>query len=97
MWPLVRSPQRISRYREIAGTLARHGLGWLVLELGLGNLLPFHKGLLGHSRREMPYSRPEHFRMALEDLGVEAAVVYLALPLNACSKSLRFWRRRMIR
>ena len=86
MLPLVRSRQRISRYREIVSTLARHGLG---------NLLPFHKGLLGHPRREVPYSRPEHFRMALEDLGVEAAVVYLALPLNACSNSLRFWRRRM--
>ncbi len=41
-------------------TLARAGLGWL---------LPFQWGLLGHGRRDQPYSGPEHLRMAFEDLG----------------------------
>jgi len=36
----------ICRYREIASILSRHGLGWVVLELGLGDLIPFHRGLL---------------------------------------------------
>jgi ubiquinone biosynthesis protein len=67
---MIRSRHHLSRYREIASILARHGLGWVVLELGLGDLIPFHRGLLGHPRRDVPYSRPEHFRMALEDLGV---------------------------
>lgn len=57
------------RYRQIAAILARHGLGYLVDRLGLGRSLPFHRGLLGHPRRRAPYTRPEHVRMALEELG----------------------------
>ncbi|WP_456425806.1 ABC1 kinase family protein [Rhodocaloribacter sp.] len=64
------SLQHRRRVRRIIGTLARHGLGWLVLELGLGGLLPFHRGLLHHPRRTRPYTQPEHLRMALEELGV---------------------------
>jgi hypothetical protein len=30
---------------------------------------PFHRGLLGHERRDEPYTRPEHVRLALEQLG----------------------------
>lgn len=72
METFLRSRTHLNRYREIAGILVRHGLGWIVLELGLGNLIPFHRGLLGHPERDRPYTRPEHFRMALEDLGVVA-------------------------
>lgn len=53
------------RLRQILTTLARHGLGWLVLELGLGRLLPFRR----LRRKGRPASGPEHFRAALEDLG----------------------------
>jgi len=70
MLPLIRSSRHLSRYRQIATSLARHGLGWMALDLGLGSLIPFHKGLLGHPQRDEPYTRPEHFRMVLEDLGV---------------------------
>lgn len=59
----------LGRYRQIATTLARHGLGWLVVDLGMADLVPFHKGHFGHSRRDLPYTRPEHVRMLLEDLG----------------------------
>lgn len=69
MTALIRNRRHLGRYRQIASTLARHGLGWVVLQLGLGDLVPFHRGLLGHPRREAPYTRPEHFRMAMEDLG----------------------------
>lgn len=59
----------MARSREIAGVLARHGLGYLIGTLGLDALVPFHRGLLGHPRRAQAYTRPEHVRMALEDLG----------------------------
>lgn len=70
MLSLVRNRRHLSRYRQIAATLTRHGLGWVALDLGLGALIPFHKGLLGHPQRDEPYTRPEHFRMVLEELGV---------------------------
>jgi hypothetical protein len=57
------------RTQEIAATLARHGLGWLVVQVGLGDLLPFQRGWLGHPVREAPYTQAEHLRMALADLG----------------------------
>ena len=47
----------------------RHGLGFFVGIGGLSKFLPFHRGLLGHARRDEPYTRPEHIRMAFEDLG----------------------------
>src|SRR4030066_1120010 len=61
--------RHLKRYREIATILARHGLGWLALQLSLGGLIPFHRGLLGHPKRKEPYTQAEHMRMALEDLG----------------------------
>ena len=61
--------RHLKRYREIATILARHGLGWLALQLNLGGLIPFHRGLLGHPKRKEPYTQAEHMRMALEDLG----------------------------
>ena len=57
------------RYREIAETLSRHGMGLIVDLAGLEQLVPFHRGLLGHERRAEPYTRPEHVRLALEQLG----------------------------
>lgn len=42
--------RHLGRYREIAVILARHGLGWLALELNLGGLIPFHWGLLKHPK-----------------------------------------------
>ena len=61
--------QLLQRSREIASALTRHGLGWLVVRVGLGGLLPFERGWLGHPVRETPYTRPEHLRMALSELG----------------------------
>ena len=65
----LRKETHIKRYRQIADALARHGLGYLVGVLGLDRFVPFHWGLLGHPRRAEPYTRPEHARMALEDMG----------------------------
>jgi predicted unusual protein kinase regulating ubiquinone biosynthesis (AarF/ABC1/UbiB family) len=37
--------------------------------MGLEHLVPFHWGLFKHPCRAQPYTRPEHVRMALEELG----------------------------
>lgn len=57
------------RYRQILTVLLKHGFGYFLLELGLGWLIPFHKGVMGHEEKEHPYTKPEHLRMALEELG----------------------------
>lgn len=57
------------RRREIRSAVGRHGLGVLVGARGFGRVVPFHWGLLGHQRRAVPYTRAEHVRLALEDLG----------------------------
>ena len=49
-----------SRYRQIADALSRHGMGYVVGVFGLERFVPFHKGVLGHPRREEAYTRPEH-------------------------------------
>ena len=61
--------RQLERYRQIAEVLTRHGLGFLVGVAGLGRWVPFHRGVLGHERREEPYTTPEHLRRALEELG----------------------------
>lgn len=43
--------------------------------MGLGFLVPFHWGLLGHRRRRTPYTMAEHIRLALEELGPAAIKV----------------------
>lgn len=59
----------LARYRRIADTLRRHGLGYLAGVLGVDRWIPFHRGALGHERRDQPYLTPEHLRLALEELG----------------------------
>lgn len=59
----------IRRYRQIAQILFRHGFGFLVDQLDLGHLVPFHWGLLSHARRPTPYTQAEHLRLAFEQLG----------------------------
>ena len=67
--PEASSGSHLTRYRQIAGVLARHGLGYATDALGLARFLPLQMGLLGHARREEPYTEAEHMRLALEDLG----------------------------
>jgi ubiquinone biosynthesis protein len=65
--PSTRSRRR--RIREILGVVVRHALGYLVGVLHLDRLVPFYRGLLGHAPRAEPYTRPEHVRLCLEELG----------------------------
>ena len=59
----------VRRWREITSVLTRHGLGWLVTGIGRGDLIPFERGWLGHPKRETPYTRAEHLRLAFGELG----------------------------
>lgn len=59
----------VHRWREITSVLTRHGLGWLVTGIGRGDLIAFERGSLGHPKRETPYTRAEHLRLALGELG----------------------------
>jgi ubiquinone biosynthesis protein len=60
---------RVERYKQIGDVLSRHGLGFFASIAGLGRWIPFHHGVLGHEQRSEPYTRPEHLRLALEELG----------------------------
>lgn len=62
-------PSHLKRYRQLAEILARHGLGYFSGMLALDRFVPLHHGWLGHSRREQPYTQPEHVRLALEEMG----------------------------
>jgi len=62
-------PSHKARYRQIAEVLGRHGLGYLLSLIGLERLVPWHRGPLGSSGRDGSHTRPEHVRLALEELG----------------------------
>ncbi len=67
---ISRSPlTKRRRLRQIVSTMARHGFGFFVVQLGLQQLIPFQRGWLGHPRRRQPYTRPEHLLLAIEELG----------------------------
>jgi ubiquinone biosynthesis protein len=51
-----------ARYRQIAQVLSRHGLGYFADYLGLDRFVPFRA-------RSRTTTRPEHFRLAIEELG----------------------------
>lgn len=59
----------LTRYREIAETLSRHGLGVLLGASGLERLVPLPRSLTRMAHRGHAYSTAEHVRLALEELG----------------------------
>jgi ubiquinone biosynthesis protein len=59
----------LDRYRVIAETLARHGLGVLLGASGMERWIPFHHMLVRYAHRGPTYSTAEHLRLALEELG----------------------------
>src|SRR5687767_5163166 len=62
MEPGERRGNHHARYRQIAQVLSRHGLGSLVGHFGLERFVP-------HRARAQAVTRPEHLRLALEELG----------------------------
>lgn len=69
---ILPSSDKRNRYRQVTSILSRHGLGALTSGLGMTRLIPFHRGLLGHAKRDTPYSTAEHVRLAAEELGTTA-------------------------
>ncbi|HYP46516.1 MAG TPA: AarF/UbiB family protein [Propionibacteriaceae bacterium] len=61
--------RHLERYREIAETLARHGLGVLLGASGMERWIPFNRRLVRYAHRGRAISTAEHLRLALEDLG----------------------------
>lgn len=61
--------RHLDRYREIAETLARHGLGVLLGASGMERWIPFNRRLVQLTHRGRAISTAEHLRLALEDLG----------------------------
>jgi ubiquinone biosynthesis protein len=59
----------LDRYRVIAETLARHGLGVLLGASGIERFIPFHRTLARYAHRSENYSTAQHVRLALEELG----------------------------
>lgn len=59
----------LTRYREIAETLARHGLGVLLGASGLERWVPFPRTLTRIAHRGQGSSTAAHIRLALEELG----------------------------
>ncbi len=59
----------LDRYREIAETLARHGLSVLIGASGMERWLPFHRQIIRRTPLGQTYSTPVHVRLALEELG----------------------------
>jgi ubiquinone biosynthesis protein len=63
---------RRRRLAQVAAVLSRHGAGFLLVRFGLADLLPLHKGRLGRAARDEANTRPDHLRLALEELGTTA-------------------------
>lgn len=57
----------LDRYREVGRVLARHGLGFLIGELGLERWVPVAYASAGRPLQHR--SNAEHLRLALEELG----------------------------
>lgn len=66
---LERPVRHLKRYRQIARVLTRHGMGFLVEQAGLADLLALPSRLLRRSKSEERFTKWERVRMALEELG----------------------------
>lgn len=64
-----RRTRYLKRYAQIATVLARHGLGWLAVQLGLGQKMPLPWEFPGRSKDLEQFTQAEHVRHALEELG----------------------------
>ena len=49
---------RRGRYRQIGAVLRRHGLGVAAGMIGLGGLVPFHRGAFGHTPQQTNHVLP---------------------------------------
>lgn len=70
--PVAEAPRQArnhhKRYRQIVDIIGRHGLGFVLGGRSLENLLPFRQSA-PESQDDHHTTRPEHLRLALEELG----------------------------
>lgn len=66
---LGRNLRHVSRYREIASVLAKHGLGFIIKDLGLIKILSLPDQLFRHEKPLDSQSVGERIRRVLEELG----------------------------
>ena len=59
----------VHRYRQITEVLLHHGMGYLVSSLGLKRFAPLRAGMRRYAQPDRHYTRPEHVRLAFEELG----------------------------
>jgi ubiquinone biosynthesis protein len=64
----TRSRNHHQRYRQIVDIIGRHGLGFILGVHGHEELIPFRPGKSSANGAHHP-TRPEHLRLALEELG----------------------------
>jgi len=64
----LRKALHLDRSGEISGVLARHGFDYVASSLGLQRFAAIQK-LFGHAAQQVPFTQPEHLRMALEEMG----------------------------
>ena len=61
-------PAHLNRYRQIASSMVRHGLGHFLNVLGLERFVPFNLSRVS-IRRDRRRTKPESVRMCIENLG----------------------------
>ena len=58
-----------NRYRQIAEVLLHHGMGYLLSTFGLERFMPLRGGIRRYAGPGHHYTKPEHVRVAIEELG----------------------------
>lgn len=60
--------EHLSRYKEVANIFIKHGFGFLFDRVSLNNIFGFFKSRARNQDNDV-FTRPQRFRMALEELG----------------------------
>ncbi len=67
--PWYTRPHLLQRSRQIIGVLTRHGMDWMMEQIGLANDRPFPGRLKVRRLAGPPLTQAEHLRLALGELG----------------------------
>jgi len=67
--PWYARPHLVQRSRQIVGVLTRHGLDWMVEQIGLTGGRPFARRSKARRLTGHPLNQAEHLRLALGELG----------------------------
>lgn len=78
-----------NRYRQIAEVLLHHGMGYLLSTFGLERFMPLRGGIRRYAGPGHHYTKPEHVRVAIEELGATfiklgqfSQLALISCPLN---------------